>query len=189
MFVSPCFHKICESCLYKHFQQGYAPCPECGTLLRRINFISSTFEDVEVEREIKMRKLLNRHFLKEPNDFENEVKYNDYLEEYENILSELLELETEAQVRDQINLIKNSNSILAPISHNRKDQDQLTKKIKIEMNSWCIYKETIRDRLEIKENAKIPTGFIHPYLPGGQTPRIILDFFTYSLLELNNSSV
>lgn len=184
MYVSPCFHKICESCLYKHFQQGYAPCPECGNLLRRINFISSTFEDVEVEREIKMRKLMNRHFLKNMSDFETELEYNDYLEEYENVLFDLLDLSLEAQVRDKINLIKSGDSILNPILREKRDSDQETKKIRVEQNSWCVYKEMPLNRVEISENVCIPKGFITPCLPGGQTQKNILDFFAFSLSEI-----
>lgn len=186
MYVSPCFHKICESCLYKHFQQGYAPCPECGTLLRRINFISSTFEDVEVEREIKMRKLMNRYFNRQLDDFESEREYNDYLEEYENQLFELLEFETEAQAKDKINLIRNSESILNSISMDKKyeNQDQEIKKVKTAQSSWCVYNDIPLKRLEIKENSIIPKGFIYPYLPGGLEQKTILDFISFSLSEL-----
>lgn len=187
MYVSPCFHKICESCLYKHFQQGYAPCPECGTLLRRINFISSTFEDVEVEREIKMRKLINRHFLKQPENFANEIDYNDYLEEYENIVFELLELPNESLVRDKINLIKNTNSILNPVIADKKEEDHDIKKKRTEQPSWCIYKDISPSRLIIDLHSKIPTGFIAPYLPGGLDQKTILEFLSFSLSELERT--
>jgi CDK-activating kinase assembly factor MAT1 len=186
MYVSPCFHKICESCLYKIFQQGYAPCPDCGTLLRRINFISSTFEDVEVERELKMRKLLNRHFLKHEDDFASELDYNDYLEEYENILSDLLDLENEGLVRDKINLIKNSASCLN-LNQNNKREVELENEVKRAKQSdskWCKYEEFISDRIKLDEKIVLPKGFFNQNLPGGQTKRIILDFLEFSLIRL-----
>lgn len=104
IYISPCFHKICEQCLIKIFGVEYAPCPECGIMLRRINFISSTFESIEVEREIKIRQLLNIHYkyniLSKTHD-----KYNDWLEEYENCIFSLMKLKNEKLIKSEIQKI------------------------------------------------------------------------------------
>ncbi|ORD95166.1 TFIIH Tfb sub [Enterospora canceri] len=101
IYISPCFHKLCEQCLYKTFGIGYAPCPECGTQLRRINFISSTYEDIQVEREIKIRQQLHKtyKFERNPTDLE---KYDDWLEEFENLVFELVELKNEKLIKERI---------------------------------------------------------------------------------------
>lgn len=191
MYVSPCFHKICESCLYKLFQHGHAPCPECGNMLRKINFISSTFEDLEVEREIKLRKLLNRHFLRSEDEFESEQMYNDYLEEYENTLFELMELRDENQCRDRINQIKLSKSILLPTeSRKEKAQDDVVevKRIKVEAQSWCKFDEKLDLEFMIENfEEKIPKEFVQEYLPGGLERSTILSFFSYSIRQLKEA--
>lgn len=187
IYVSPCFHRICESCLYKLFQQGHAPCPECGILLRRINFIVSTFEDIEVERELKMRKLMNRYFKRNLSDFENEGKYNDYLEEYENLLFELLEHKTEAAVRERIDQIKNSTSILVSrmMKRNADDSPEEIKRTKTEEN-WCVYKREVVNPFNIDDDVTLPGDFMIPYKPAGLKKREILDFIAYSLFEIIN---
>ncbi|KAM0680608.1 TFIIH/NER complex subunit [Glugoides intestinalis] len=185
IYISPCFHKICESCLYKIFQQGHAPCPECGTILRRINFITSTFEDIEVEKELKMRKLLNRHFYSEMADFEDEVSYNDYLEEYENVLFEFLEYKNENIVKERINEIKATNSILVRRQEHKEGEKEVEKikKVKIEEN-WCLYKQEKSRMFSIDEDVTIPKDFINPFTPAGLKKKEILEFLEYSLAEL-----
>ena len=101
IYISPCFHKICEQCLIKIFGVEYAPCPECGIQLIRINFISSTFESIEVEREIKIRRLLNTHY--KTNTLSKDYdKYNDWLEEYENCVFSLMKLKNEKLIKNEI---------------------------------------------------------------------------------------
>lgn len=177
---------MCESCLYKIFQQGYAPCPECGTLLRRINFITSTFEDIEVERELKMRKLMNRHFMREEREFSDEVGYNNYLEEYENVLFELLECKNENMAKERIGQIKNTNSILVPtgIVEDAAQDHDTAKKLKV-TESWYVYRSEAQRQFIIDEAAIIPKDFITPFSPAGLKKNEILDFITYSLIEIN----
>jgi len=185
IYTSPCFHRLCEGCLYNIFQQGYAPCPECGTLLRRINFISSTFEDVEVERELKMRKLMNRHLLRARDEFREESEYNNYLEEYENVLFELLEYKNENIAKEKINQIKTGGSILVPSAVGGvQSRDEAPKRAKKE-ESWCVYTPAPPAILNIKENVVIPKDFMLPYSPAGLKKREILDFIAYSLVEIN----
>lgn len=186
IYISPCFHRICETCLYRVFQQGYAPCPECGTLLRRINFISSTFEDIEVERELNLRKLLNRHFLRQEAEFSDEVSYNNYLEEYENFLFKLLEIKNEILVKEKINEMKNTNSILLPLKQVGKqvEKEEQPKKVKVEEN-WCIYNGEIVEKPVINNDVEIPRGFVDPFIPAGLKKEDILRFFVYSFLQIS----
>jgi CDK-activating kinase assembly factor MAT1 len=102
IYVSPCFHRLCESCIYRIFSQGQAPCPECGTLLRKINYIAPTFEDIQVERECKIRKTMHKAFGRSLEEFSGSTEYNDYLEEFENLVYELLELKGMVQVKERI---------------------------------------------------------------------------------------
>lgn len=186
IYTSPCFHRLCESCLYSLFQHGgYAKCPQCGLELRRVNFTSSTFEDVEVERELKMRKLMNRHLLRDRADFQDENTYNDYLEEYENVLDELLELNNEVIAKERILEIKTRGGMLVPIKATTDIlKEEQPKRIKKEEN-WCLYEPLVPNIFNIEDDAIIPKDFMSPYEPGGLKKREILDFVAYSLIEIN----
>ncbi|KAI9245249.1 CDK-activating kinase assembly factor MAT1-domain-containing protein, partial [Phascolomyces articulosus] len=88
LLVSPCFHKMCESCIDRLFSAGPAPCPICQQILRKNQFMSQIFEDLEVEKEVRIRKRVNKVFNKRPEDFPSLRLYNDYLEEVEDISKE-----------------------------------------------------------------------------------------------------
>ena len=53
-----CYHKMCESCVDRIFSQGPAPCPVagCAKTLRKQRFRSPTFADLQVEREVDIRR-------------------------------------------------------------------------------------------------------------------------------------
>jgi CDK-activating kinase assembly factor MAT1 len=53
-----CYHKMCESCVDRIFSSGPAPCPVagCHKTLRKNRFRKQTFEDINVEREVDIRK-------------------------------------------------------------------------------------------------------------------------------------
>ncbi|KAI8099362.1 CDK-activating kinase assembly factor MAT1-domain-containing protein, partial [Halteromyces radiatus] len=85
LLVSPCFHKMCESCIERLFGSGPAPCPICHLVLRKNQFMSQIFEDLAVEKEVRIRKRVAKVFNKRPEDFPSLRLYNDYLEEVEDI--------------------------------------------------------------------------------------------------------
>ena len=60
---------------------GAAACPECGVILRRGNFRLQLFEDVEVEKEVDIRRRVLKDFNKRESDFATLRDYNDYLED------------------------------------------------------------------------------------------------------------
>ncbi|KAI8360004.1 CDK-activating kinase assembly factor MAT1-domain-containing protein [Blakeslea trispora] len=102
LLVSPCFHKMCESCIDRLFGAGPAPCPICLQVLRKNQFMSQIFEDLAVEKEVRIRKRAARVFNKRPEDFSSLRAYNDYLEMVEditfNLMNEVDVAETEAKI-------------------------------------------------------------------------------------------
>lgn len=122
LYVSPCYHKMCEACLAYTFQSGQAPCPECGSMLRKVNYMTQTFEDLSVEKECKIRKML-RKFMLEEGDFDSPEAYNDYLEAFEDKILGVLEVEDYTEVLENIKSYYRSNK--------RKESD-LSKKPKHE---------------------------------------------------------
>lgn len=97
LLVSPCYHKLCTSCIDRIYALGPAPCPECGVVCRKSQFGSQTFQDLSVEREVDVRKRVQRIYNKQQSDFASLSEYNNYLEEVEQITFNLLhKVDTEA---------------------------------------------------------------------------------------------
>ena len=85
LLVSPCYHKMCESCIDRLFSLGPAACPVCGQIVRKQQFSAQIFEDLQVEEEVHIRQRVARLFHRQPEDFPTLRAYNDYLEEFEDI--------------------------------------------------------------------------------------------------------
>ncbi|KAI3638778.1 hypothetical protein MIR68_003276 [Amoeboaphelidium protococcarum] len=91
LLVSPCYHKMCESCVNRIFAGGSAPCPICQTSLKKSNFMKPIFEDMYVEKECRIRKRVWRIFQKSEDDFNGDLRaYNDYLEKIEDMIFEMV---------------------------------------------------------------------------------------------------
>ena len=63
--VNPeCYHKMCESCVDRIFSHGPAPCPiaGCRRTLRKAKFRKQTFEDIQVEREVDIRRRMAKTY-------------------------------------------------------------------------------------------------------------------------------
>ncbi|CDS01305.1 related to TFB3-TFIIH subunit (transcription/repair factor) [Sporisorium scitamineum] len=90
LLVSPCYHKMCESCIDRIFSLGPAPCPECGKKVSKNQFTAQTFQDLGVEREVAVRRTVAKLFNRRRDDFVDLKAYNDYLEEVEEITFNLI---------------------------------------------------------------------------------------------------
>ncbi|WWC63827.1 CDK-activating kinase assembly factor MAT1 [Kwoniella dejecticola CBS 10117] len=90
LLVSPCYHKMCESCIDRLFTLGPEPCPQCGRILRKVNFAHQTFEDLKVEKEVAVRRRMAQVFNKRRDDFGSDKEYDNYLEEVEDLTFNLL---------------------------------------------------------------------------------------------------
>ncbi|KAF3938854.1 hypothetical protein ABW19_dt0207572 [Dactylella cylindrospora] len=91
--VNPeCYHKMCESCVDRLFSQGPSQCPVvgCDKILRKQKFRKQTFEDIQVEREVDIRKRIAKTFNKRQEDFPSLKDFNDYLEEVETVTFNLI---------------------------------------------------------------------------------------------------
>jgi CDK-activating kinase assembly factor MAT1 len=88
--VNVCGHTLCEGCVELLFLKGSGSCPECNVPLRRSNFRVQLFEDPAVEKEVDIRKRVLRDFNKKEDDFDTIDEYNNYLEEIEEIIYNLM---------------------------------------------------------------------------------------------------
>ncbi|EJW05210.1 hypothetical protein EDEG_00675 [Edhazardia aedis USNM 41457] len=202
IYISPCYHKICDSCLNRVFFAGQAPCPECNIPLRKINYMSQTFEDMEVERECKLRKMLSQYYYLTLKYFNNDIhKYNDYLEDFEDKIFYILSLEDTKQTEILMNEIKNKFGEIS--EKNRIDeieddsQEGFVKKLKSDISSPIQFKEInsevepLKDPLHdvefvpkrITQKNIIPDCFKVNFSAGGFTENLLIFKAVYSLYD------
>lgn len=81
---------VCFRNPYIYIFLGSGSCPDCNVPLRRSNFRVQLFEDSMVEKEIDIRKRVLKDFNKKEEDFATLREYNDYLEEIETIIFNLV---------------------------------------------------------------------------------------------------
>ncbi|KAI9209744.1 CDK-activating kinase assembly factor MAT1-domain-containing protein [Polychytrium aggregatum] len=132
LLVSPCFHKMCETCIGRLFTAGAAPCPICGQNLRKSNFVAQTFEDLYVEREVGIRRKMGRCFNKRLEDFNGDLKnYNNYLEEVEEIMFNLINDVDVQQTNERIERYRQENKeeISANLAKQAQEEKMLSHKL------------------------------------------------------------
>lgn len=91
--VNPeCYHKMCESCVDRIFSHGPNKCPiaGCNRTLRKHRFREQTFEDIQVEREVDIRKRIAAVFNRREDEFDTLLDYNNYLNDVEDITFNLV---------------------------------------------------------------------------------------------------
>ncbi|KAJ3066920.1 TFIIH/NER complex subunit [Rhizoclosmatium hyalinum] len=120
LLVSLCYHKMCESCINRLFLAGAAPCPFCKTSLRKSNFVTQTFEDLRVEKEVHYRKKVGKFFNKRLEDFNyDQRKFDDYLEEVEDIMFNLINDVDVQATNERVEKFRQENKDLIAANLNR----------------------------------------------------------------------
>ncbi|OMH81173.1 RNA polymerase II transcription factor B subunit 3 [Zancudomyces culisetae] len=109
---------MCSACIERLYSMGPAPCPipGCNQILRRANFYQQIFEDLTVEREIRVRQRLSRIFNKQQREFASLLDYNNYLEFVEDITFKLVN-NIDSQ-ETELMLAKYMNENKTSIQHN-----------------------------------------------------------------------
>ncbi|KAK8182232.1 CDK-activating kinase assembly factor MAT1-domain-containing protein [Phyllosticta citribraziliensis] len=87
-----CYHQMCESCVDRIYSHGPAPCrvAGCSKTLRKNRFRKKTFEDVEIEREVDIRRRVAAVFNRREDEFESVQDYNNYLNDVEDVTYDLI---------------------------------------------------------------------------------------------------
>ncbi|KAI8894850.1 CDK-activating kinase assembly factor MAT1-domain-containing protein [Globomyces pollinis-pini] len=164
LLVSPCFHKMCETCVNRLFLSGPAPCPICKTTLRKGNFVVQTFDDLYVEKEVQIRRKVSRYFNKRLEDFKSLREYNDYLEEAEEMIFNLINnvnlQETEARIEKF--RLENKELIEANKSKQQSEDKALQNQLAREKLEKQLRKEAYYNRAidEAQNKRKEQTDFI-----------------------------
>mmetsp|Transcript_7292 Transcript_7292/g.10320 ORF Transcript_7292/g.10320 Transcript_7292/m.10320 type:complete len:305 (+) Transcript_7292:191-1105(+) len=93
-----CGHQFCTSCVERELsRRKELPCPICDTLVKRVNLSTRTQDDVQSERDTSWRRRVKKVFNKVETDFPDLLKYNNYLEEVEDIIYSIVNEEPNAE--------------------------------------------------------------------------------------------
>ncbi|XP_046440320.1 CDK-activating kinase assembly factor MAT1-like [Daphnia pulex] len=125
LMVNACGHALCESCVELLFAKGSGACPECKCALRRQNFRIQLFEDPAVDKEVDIRKRILKEFNKRQEDFSTLREYNDYLEEVENIIFNLVFDVDSTNTNKMIDNYKKENKDITMKNRNRQSQEEI----------------------------------------------------------------
>lgn len=186
IFMSPCYHKMCENCLSRIFSSGESECPECGTILRKANFTSQTFEDMNIERECRIRKMLIKIFNKTEMDFENEKSYEDYIEHFEDTVFDLMEYKNDLEISKKIDLLKQDHTIhLQDSLKKKKKQIQHEEKESDSVKEIDPLENVIAPSVFLKKSPALPKCFQFECLKGGYSKKITAYRAVYSLFDRN----
>ncbi len=117
-----CYHKMCSTCVDRIFTSGPASCPVpyCGKTLRKKGFHKAFFADLKVEREVDIRKRVGAVFNRRQDEFETLLDWNNYLEEVESLIFDLVEGSREEKVHAEERLRKYKESNMVDIEDNRR---------------------------------------------------------------------
>ncbi|OQV15430.1 CDK-activating kinase assembly factor MAT1 [Hypsibius exemplaris] len=88
--VNVCGHCLCENCVNQLFNRGSGPCPQCQVILKKDKFRVQFFEDAEMDKEVDIRRKVTQELFLREEDFPSLRAYNDYLEEVEGFIFNLV---------------------------------------------------------------------------------------------------
>ncbi|PMD24723.1 RNA polymerase II transcription factor-like protein B subunit 3 [Hyaloscypha hepaticicola] len=140
-----CYHKMCSTCVDRIFTSGPASCPVpyCGKTLRKKGFHKAFFGDLKVEREVDIRKRVGAVFNRRQDEFETLLDWNNYLEEVEGLIFDLVEGTKEEKLKAEERLKAYRESNMGDIEENRRAG---LEQIEMEKQREKAEKEAVRQR-------------------------------------------
>lgn len=123
LMVNTCGHALCESCVELLFVKGSGSCPECQTALRRAAFRVQLFEDPSIDKEVDVRRKVLRDYNKRREDFATARDYDDYLEEVEEIIHNLVTGFDLHETMRRVEQYKRDNKDLIKKNANRRSRE------------------------------------------------------------------
>ncbi|CAG8039420.1 unnamed protein product [Penicillium olsonii] len=156
-----CYHKMCESCVDRIFSSGPANCPVagCRKTLRKNRFRTQTFEDINVEREVDIRRRVMQILNRREEEFDTKRNYDDFLEQREEIIANLVGRidvsKTEAQLQKYAS--ENMASIRANQTLEQEEATSFQARISLEQEQARIRRQAARQEYEI-ERREVQAG-------------------------------
>ena len=108
-----CGHKFCNTCIERQFARKRSfSCPRCKHEVKRGWLSEKSLEALECERDVSIRKMVKNVFNLTEVDFKSLLEYQDYEEEVEDIVFNLVHSIDVEIMRNKIEKHKNENARL-----------------------------------------------------------------------------
>jgi CDK-activating kinase assembly factor MAT1 len=190
---TPCCHRMCESCVYRLYSQGAAPCPICGTTLKKTSFSEPLFEDLSAEKEYRTRKQVMKWFNKRREDFETLKDFNDYLEEVEDIIFNLINQIDVERTNARIEYYRRSNQevILKNATRQTREDQAVWKEVEQEKVEAQRRKDAENQEIESerREQEKARANLVEELAKGDRLASdIVHEFRSRTTITLKKSS-
>eukprot|EP01134_Creolimax_fragrantissima_P003340 CFRG3340T1 len=124
--VTKCGHRICDMCMKRLLGgTGVGTCfvPGCSTTLRQNNFQDQIYEDTAVQSEVTVRQQIVAEFNKTQEDFNSLDEYNQYLEDVEDIIYNLVNKMDLDNTKAKIETNRIENKRLIQGNRTRKEEE------------------------------------------------------------------
>lgn len=123
-----CGHQFCNRCIDREFSRRHKfSCPKCNNQVRRAMLSERTLDDIQCMVDTNWRRRVLKIYNKSEEDFEDLMEYNNYLEEIEDIIYNIVNEEPmaeECKIKLKIYEEKNKNYIVLRQSQ-RADKDRM----------------------------------------------------------------
>lgn len=122
-----CYHPLCNNCVDRLFENGPNQCPYigCHKTLRKKAFREPTFADLNVEREVGIRRRVMAVFNRAEDEFEDLRAYNDYLNMVEDLIQDLAYGDDQARDAANTRLLAWEDEHRAEIERNKRHGDKV----------------------------------------------------------------
>ena len=159
MMINECGHPLCQNCVENIFARNANRCPYegCAKTLKKNSFWEQLLDDPKIERENFIRKRLDKIYNMHEDNFGSLKAYNDYLEELEDVVFNLVnEIDVEETER-RIKIFKESKQDLIDRNRRRLNPDQIW------INKMLEEEENRKKRLRaVPEDEKPKSGIANP---------------------------
>lgn len=141
---SICGHRVCDACVAAQFsKQLVLLCPVCKSQLRRAQFTDENANSDALNKEVQLRRRVEREWNKRESDFSSLAAFNDYLEEREDIVYNLTNgIDVEAtQLKITAYRDANRDSITRNNAIRAAEDELLKEKVRIEEEQWILRRQ------------------------------------------------
>lgn len=140
-----CYHPLCNNCVDRLFENGPNQCPYigCHKTLRKKAFREPTFSDLNVEREVDIRRRVMAVFNRSEDEFEDLRAYNDYLNMVEDLIQDLTYGNEKERSAAQTRLLAWEDEHRAEIERNKRHGEKMREATRRQLASE---KEAARQR-------------------------------------------
>lgn len=108
--VPTCGHKFCETCIQRELNRKRSfLCSICNTAVTKDKLSSKTFEEIEVEKDVAMRRKIKTLFNKTEDDFTTLEEYENYQEKIEDIIYNLVHEINVTETKEMIDSYEKEN--------------------------------------------------------------------------------